>query len=126
VDHAGSPASQHRVSWPHVGTLCYVGLGWRILTASFRLSWGDAPDTAAKASLAAFVTIAAGGFGCIIGGLIADRIGRTALTIGAMSVNGACFLLIGRLLGASPALVVTFCMIWGTTVVADSPQSQRA
>ena len=70
--------------------------------------------------LAAFAVIGVGGaLGAVLGGLLADRIGRTALTIGAMAASGTCAIAIGFLFGAAPWLVFSFALIWGVVVVAD-------
>lgn len=80
----------------------------------------------AAASLAAFVVVAAGGIGCAAAGLAADRIGRTALTIGAMAVSGSCAVAIGFLFGAAPWITLIAGLVWGVSVVADSAQFSAA
>lgn len=76
----------------------------------------------APASLAAFAVVAAGGLGCAAAGLVADRIGRTALTMTAMAVSGSSAVAIGFLFGATPALTLALGLVWGISVVADSAQ----
>jgi MFS family permease len=76
----------------------------------------------AAASLAAFAVVAAGGLGCAVAGLVADRVGRTALTMGAMAVSGSCAAVIGLSFGAPPLITLAFGLVWGITVVADSAQ----
>ena len=73
------------------------------------------------ADVAAFAAIAAGGAGCVLGGLLADRLGRERLTIGAMALSGACAAVVG-LTAAWPAVVVAVAVVWGFAVVADSAQ----
>jgi MFS family permease len=80
----------------------------------------------ATASLAAFLVVGSGGIGCIVAGALADRVGRTATTIAAMAVSGGSALAVGWLFGASPALVVAACIVWGITIVADSAQFSAA
>jgi MFS family permease len=80
----------------------------------------------AVASLGAFVVVAAGGIGCVVAGALADRLGRTAITVGAMAVSGSTAILTGLLFGAAPALVVAVAIVWGVTVVADSAQFSTA
>jgi len=76
---------------------------------------------ASWASLAAFSSIAAGGAGCLIAGRLADRCGRTAVTIGSLAVSGACVW--NRLLfGGNPVWLMPASLIWGFSVVADSAQ----
>lgn len=74
------------------------------------------------AGVATFAVIASGGVGSIAGGLFADRLGRTTLTIGAMAVSGSCAALVGLAFGGAPWLMVAVCLVWGVTVVADSAQ----
>jgi MFS family permease len=71
--------------------------------------------------IAGFAAIAAGGAGCVLGGVLADRYGRERLTIWAMALSGACAAVIG-LTAAAPALVVAVAIVWGFAVVADSAQ----
>lgn len=89
--------------------------------ASFRVS-SPAVDAPYWAKLAAFATIGFGAFGCLAGGLLADRWGRTSLTIGAMLLSGCCALLAGLLFGSPPWLLVAFCVVWGIAAIADSAQ----
>jgi MFS family permease len=72
--------------------------------------------------LAAFGTIAAGGLGCVWGGLAADRLGRPRVVNLAMAVSGACCLLVGLTLGAPFLVTALLTWTWGFFVVADSAQ----
>ena len=76
----------------------------------------------AAASLAAFGVVAAGGIGCVVAGRLADRVGRTTLTMAAMAVSGSCAVAIGLLFGAQPILTFALGVVWGISVVADSAQ----
>lgn len=88
------------------------------LSASFKLSgiqerW---------ASLAGFAVIAIGGAGCLVAGKLADRYGRTTVTIASLALSGICSLVVGFLFGGSPVWLFAVCLIWGFSVVADSAQ----
>ena len=72
--------------------------------------------------LVAFGTIAAGGLGCIWGGLAADRIGRERVVTLAMAASGACAVAIGALMTGPFWLVAALSLVWGFFVVADSAQ----
>jgi MFS family permease len=76
----------------------------------------------ALAELVAFLVIGAGLLGCVLAGLAADRVGRTAVTSLAMAVSGACCLLVGFLFGGNPWLLLAVACVWGASVVADSAQ----
>jgi MFS family permease len=76
----------------------------------------------ASGEYASFVVLGAGGIGCVAAGWLADRVGRTAVTAGAMALSGLCCLGIGLLYGSSPAALLAVAAVWGATVVADSAQ----
>ncbi|MBT6094749.1 MAG: MFS transporter, partial [Rhodospirillaceae bacterium] len=92
------------------------------LDASFRLVI-DGDSAAIQARAATFLVMGIGGaIGCIVGGYLADRVGRTYLTMAAMAISGTCALTVGFLFGGNPWLLTTLCFIWGISIVADSAQ----
>jgi MFS family permease len=111
----------------------YLGHMWELFAmwtwvplffiASFAAAGVDDP---AVASLAAFVVVAGGVIGCVVAGAIADRVGRTATTIGAMAASGTCAVLVGLAFGAPPPIVVLLGIAWGVTIIADSAQFSTA
>lgn len=72
--------------------------------------------------LLSFGVIAVGGIGCIWGGLMADRIGRTRLVNRAMAMSGSCAVLVGLAFGRSWWLLAPLALTWGFFVIADSAQ----
>jgi len=98
------------------------------LLASLRASAGaaDPPGVGRAASLAAALVIAAGAGGCVAAGWVADRVGRTYTTAGAMALSGTCAIATGLLFGRAPALVIGVAVVWGITVIADSAQFSAA
>jgi MFS family permease len=82
-----------------------------------------AGETAAYwARLGAFLTVGSGAVGCLIGGLAADRWGRTRITMLALAISGTCAVLVGHLFGGNPLLLLALCIVWGISVIADSAQ----
>jgi MFS family permease len=75
-----------------------------------------------RASFLTFVAVGTGAFGCIIGGILSDRIGRTLTTAGMMIVSGACALAIGFAFAGPSWLFIMILMIWGVSVIGDSAQ----
>ncbi|MBO6948036.1 MAG: MFS transporter [Rhodospirillales bacterium] len=100
----------------------YAMWGWIgfYLAASFTESGMRNPVFWAGA--ATFLVIASGGVGSMLGGVFADRMGRTTLTMGALAISGTCAATVGFFYGGVPALMVLICLIWGSTVVTDSAQ----
>ena len=78
--------------------------------------------SSATVDLAAFGTIAAGGLGCVWGGLAADRAGRARVVNLAMTVSGVCCVLVGFTVGAPFIVAALLMWVWGFFVVADSAQ----
>jgi MFS family permease len=74
------------------------------------------------AKLLAFTMIGSGAVGSIAGGFLADRIGRTRLTIGAMAISGVCCILAGFAFGMPTYVLVILCVVWGISIIADSAQ----
>ena len=83
-------------------------------------------QSASLAGLIAFAVIAIGGIGSVLAGVLADRVGRTVVTSGAMVVSGSMALLAAALFEAPLAALVPVLLIWGLTVVADSAQFSAA
>ena len=128
---ASSPFDRHalRVVLRSRGTrlamLGYFGHMWELyamwtwIAAFAAASLGAA---AATGSAVAFVTIAAGAVGCVVGGFWADRWGKARIAGAAMLASAACALASPAFYGAPLGALLVLAVIWGFTVVADSAQ----
>jgi MFS family permease len=135
--------STPKFNWKYVGevmrqrdlvlaNLGYLGHMWELfamwawiqvfLTASFALT--GLSETWASAT--AFVVISMGGLGSLRAGQLADRFGRTTVTIVSLVMSGVCSILVGLLFGGNPVLLVILCLVWGFAIVADSAQFSAA
>jgi len=95
---------------------------WTWVPVFLARSFSAAGISGRWASLAGFGAVAAGGAGCIIAGRLADRLGRTSVTMASLAASCACSLGIGLLFGGHSAPVLIVSLIWGFAVVADSAQ----
>ncbi len=113
-----------------LATLGYLGHMWELYAmwtwfaafAAASLAAADPAHAARLGSLAAFVAVASGAPGCVLAGLLADRIGKARVAGGAMLASAACALAAGLVFGRPFAALVTFGAVWGFAVVADSAQ----
>ncbi|MFN2136039.1 MAG: MFS transporter [Candidatus Promineifilaceae bacterium] len=85
---------------------------------------GMSAETAA--SLMTFLAIAASGPSSLLAGWLADRLGRTRITIVSLAVSGSCAVLIGFLFGLNPWLVSLLALVWGFAIAPDSAQYSTA
>ncbi|WP_338550929.1 MFS transporter [Roseovarius phycicola] len=101
----------------------YAMWGWFLAYAGHASTEGIG---AINVSLLTFAVIAAGAPGCLLGGWLAERIGRCRTTILMMGVSGVSALFIGVFFGGPTWAFATIALIWGFTVVADSAQFSAA
>ncbi len=111
-----------------LANLGYLGHMWELyamwtwIPFMIRASVAARKSDPVLAEVGSFVVIGCGAVGCVIAGLIADRVGRTIVTSTAMAISGSCCLIIGLLFGANPILLLIVAAVWGASVVADSAQ----
>lgn len=77
-------------------------------------------------ALMTFAVIASGSVGAVVAGAIADKVGRTTVTIVAMLVSGLCALSIGFSADFGTIAVFYVALVWGVAVIADSAQFSAA
>lgn len=103
----------------------YAMWGWFLAFAAAAAEAGNAALTG-RASLVTFAVVAAGVPGCILGGWLSDRIGRTRTTAIMMGASGASALAIGFVFAGPAWAFLLVAMIWGVTVIGDSAQFSAA
>jgi MFS family permease len=95
---------------------------WTWMPVMLRASLAVQGRPPAWAEVGSFVVIGSGAVGCVVAGLIADRVGRTVVTSWAMGISGSCCLIVGFFFGGEPLFLLIIAAIWGASVVADSAQ----
>jgi len=80
----------------------------------------------AFSSALAFTVFLAGAAGSVLGGLAADRYGRTLVTSVAMVLSGGSALFIGFLPMEWGLVIGVVALVWGASVIADSAQFSTA
>ena len=98
---------------------------WTWLAIFLGAALGGADPAAPR--LAAFACIGvAGALGSVLAGWVADRVGRTTVTIAAMAVSGACCAMSPWAYAWPAAALLGFGLVWGASVIADSAQFSAA
>ena len=99
----------------------YAMWGWFLAFASATLT-GEAGWQPASLSGLAFCVVGVGVIGAVLGGFVADRIGRTATTALMMTISGLCAIAIGFSSSGPTWWFIGIALLWGITVIADSAQ----
>lgn len=112
-----------------LAALGYVGHMWELFAMYawiliFFIDLFDAygVGTASTAAFVVFFITFVGGVGSWVGGILADKWGRTNTAILMMGISGTCAILVGLQFNTNPYLVLLIGLIWGFTAVADSAQ----
>ena len=107
----------------------YFGHMWELYAF-----WTVVPVLVARTDLASFLpftgipgisfaVIAVGALGCIVGGLVSRRQGSAPVALGALCLSGLCGAIFALSWHALPAAaMMALLILWGASVVADSPQ----
>jgi hypothetical protein len=103
--------------------LGYFGHMWELYTFWVLVPLVVATQLAASQVAAmSFAVIGAGFFGCAVGGVLARRLGSARVAAVQLAASGICCVLAPLALGAPLWLFVLWLVVWGVTVVGDSPQ----
>jgi MFS family permease len=109
-------------SFGYFGHMWELYAMWAWVPVMIRASMAVTKASPIPVEVASFLVIGCGAVGCVVAGLIADKVGRTVVTSWAMAISGSCCLLIGFLFGGNPFLLLLVAAIWGASVIADSAQ----
>ncbi|MCJ7581070.1 MAG: MFS transporter [Candidatus Aminicenantes bacterium] len=69
-----------------------------------------------------FLIISSGFFGCALGGVLSVKINSARIAFAQLMISGFCCVFILASFHFSAVLFLAFLLIWGITVVGDSPQ----
>jgi MFS family permease len=97
----------------------YAMWGWIYAYSTSAMQTGV---SLSNVSILAFSVIAFGAPGCVIAGLLSDKIGRCYTTSIMLTLSGVSALMIGCFFTGPSWVFVMIALIWGFTVVADSAQ----
>jgi predicted MFS family arabinose efflux permease len=73
-------------------------------------------------SIWSFIIIASGSVGCIVGGMISNKIGSAKVAFVQLALSGTCCLISPLMFYTSAPIFLIFLIFWGIVVVGDSPQ----
>jgi MFS family permease len=114
-----------RANFGYLGHMFELYAMWTWTPALLLASYEAAKWNETAARMAGFATVAIGGVGCVLAGMMADRVGRSWTTIASLVVSGSCALAAGTFFD-QPAVLTAVCLLWGFAVVADSAQFSAA
>jgi MFS family permease len=111
-----------------LATLGYFGHMWELYAMWSWVGLFAAASLQARSarpesgSVAAFLAIGAGAIGCVVAGLVADRVGKARVAGWAMVTSATCAVLASAVFGLPRPILYALVAAWGFSVVADSAQ----
>ena len=109
--------------------LGYFGHMWELYTLWFlspllvRVGLAQAGlDDPAWISLGAFLVIGTGMAGCVVGGMVSQRVGSRPVAAFALGASAVMCLIAPWLLAINPWVYLVGLVMWGVLAVTDSPQ----
>lgn len=101
----------------------YFGHMWELYALWAFVPWIVANYSSdLSAPLLSFIIIAAGGLGCVAGGVASSRIGSYRVARVALISSGICCLVSPFIWNLPQEIFIAFLFFWGFMVAADSPQ----
>lgn len=106
--------------------LGYFGHQWELyafwtLTPALIIAAGLAERGTPEISGLSFLIIGIGSLGCVLGGWWSQRIGSARVAATALASSALCCALFPLVAHSQPAWLMPILLIWGGTIVADSP-----
>lgn len=107
--------------------LGYFGHMWELYTLwafipLFLLGYATQSNQSINISFWSFIIIAIGFIGCVVGGLMSGKLGSARVASIQLLISGVCCILSPFLFQTEWPVFVLFMLVWGITVVGDSPQ----
>lgn len=95
---------------------------WAFVPVILTMYQSSNADFSYSIPLWSFLIIAIGGFACVIGGYLSERLGVKNVATYALVASGICCLLSPLVfMYASPVMLILFLLFWGMVVITDSP-----
>lgn len=101
--------------------LGYFGHMWE-LYAFWALVPALVLTRASASSMGAFTVIALGAVGCVVGGVVALRVGAARVAVVQLALSGTLALTAPIWMRAPTPVALALLAVWGISVVGDSPQ----
>ena len=123
---ARRPLAVFRIPEFRVSALGYFGHMWEVYAfwalVPTLVAWHFVGASSKFVSIGSFAIVGTGGLGCVLGGMVSQRLGSYRVALISLSISGCCCLLFPLLGRDSGGLAFGLLLVWGISVAADSPQ----